>query len=365
MKRVCVYPRDGEIGSSSYYRIIQYFNNMPEYNVKLRIFVPECITRLQYNYPNGIRGLTVKMLYHIIVFFTSFIYFIIDCINPPDVLVILRSIEPKTFIFPISFLYKIIVSKARRVIWDIDDDIVESKEISSKEYGLLCKISTYIVVTHEYLKSLLPSCYQYKAVIMPTTDGDIKRKKIVGCLKKRTNRVNIIWIASSAGINDLKAVIPYLDYVAGLIKDNLNKSVCLKVVCNKKINLKYKNLIIDNILWSRQNALMELKNSDIGIMPLLNTKFAKGKGSFKIIQYMSAGIPCVASAVGYNINVVKDGVTGYLVQEENAKNGWIDAIYKLASDSSMRTQMGLNAKKEWEKNYSYQKNLFKWKELLS
>ena len=71
MKTVSVYPRDGEVGSSSYYRILQYFNHMDDMKIRKRIFVPAALTKAVYNAKGGVKGAVVKLIYHLCIYITS------------------------------------------------------------------------------------------------------------------------------------------------------------------------------------------------------------------------------------------------------------------------------------------------------
>jgi glycosyltransferase involved in cell wall biosynthesis len=75
--------------------------------------------------------------------------------------------------------------------------------------------------------------------------------------------------------------------------------------------------------WSSEIEAQILSKSHVGIMPLDNDDFSKGKSAFKLIQYMSCGLPLVASSVGENNNVVKNGRNGFLVKNEIE---WIESI---------------------------------------
>ena len=81
----------------------------------------------------------------------------------------------------------------------------------------------------------------------------------------------------------------------------------------------------------------QLQDIDIGIMPLPNEEWAKGKCAFKALQYLSLGIPCVASPVGVNKNVVLEGQTGFLAK---TKNDWIEFLERLLIDHTLRSRLG-------------------------
>ena len=94
-------------------------------------------------------------------------------------------------------------------------------------------------------------------------------------------------------------------------------------------------------------------------MPLIENEFTKGKGGFKLVQYMSAGLPCIASNVGFNASVISEDM-GYLV---SSNTEWIDAIVNL-SNVSIWKESSKAAYTKWEEKFSFHGNLDIWKSLL-
>jgi glycosyltransferase involved in cell wall biosynthesis len=89
--------------------------------------------------------------------------------------------------------------------------------------------------------------------------------------------------------------------------------------------------------WRADRERDDLAEFDIGIMPLADTPWNRGKGAFKVIQYMAAGIPFVASPVGMNVSVARDSGAGLLCADEAA---WIEALGRLALDPDLRSELG-------------------------
>ena len=89
----------------------------------------------------------------------------------------------------------------------------------------------------------------------------------------------------------------------------------------------------------------------IGIMPLDDTPWARGKCGYKLIQYMACGIPVIASPVGVNADIVEHGVNGFLA---NTQAEWREAIRALLGDADLRRQMGAAGRKKVEQHYSLQ-----------
>lgn len=108
---------------------------------------------------------------------------------------------------------------------------------------------------------------------------------------------------------------------------------------------------IENLPWSEQAEIELIQGMDIGIMPLDDSPFARGKCGYKLIQYMACGVPVIASPVGVNSEIVKHGVNGFLVKTEA---DWINSIETLLRDATMRQRMGEAGRKLVEQKYSRQ-----------
>ena len=95
------------------------------------------------------------------------------------------------------------------------------------------------------------------------------------------------------------------------------------------------------VKWSEKTQYQYLRGAQVGIMPLPdNDEFAAGKSAYKLIQYLAAGIPAVASNIGENCVVLSDGVTGFLA---DSPEKWLEALTRLHDDNALREQMSANA----------------------
>lgn len=133
----------------------------------------------------------------------------------------------------------------------------------------------------------------------------------------------------------------------------------LETVCKKYPNVQI-NLIgakglksnetkIHLINWGLDTELHDLSYFDIGIMPLTDDEWSRGKGAYKLLQYMALGIPSVVSPVGVNKNVQKDGVTGYFAMTNDE---YIEKLSRLIENEPLRAEMGRNARKAVLENWS-------------
>lgn len=99
--------------------------------------------------------------------------------------------------------------------------------------------------------------------------------------------------------------------------------------------------------WNKANEIEDLLKMDIGIMPLYDSDWERGKCGFKALQYMALGIPAVVSAVGVNSEIVDEGMNGFICEVlpiDDAAPRWSKALTSLLSDHQARTGMGAAAR---------------------
>jgi glycosyltransferase involved in cell wall biosynthesis len=103
------------------------------------------------------------------------------------------------------------------------------------------------------------------------------------------------------------------------------------------------------VAWSEASEAAMIARMDIGIMPLLDSPWERGKCGYKIIQYMACGLPVVASPVGANVDIVRHGENGFLAADDAA---WRDALERLIANPSLRARMGRAGRARVEAEYS-------------
>jgi glycosyltransferase involved in cell wall biosynthesis len=103
--------------------------------------------------------------------------------------------------------------------------------------------------------------------------------------------------------------------------------------------------------WSTDTEVAELRQIDVGIMPLPDAPWERGKCGYKLIQYMACAKPVVASPVGANREIVQDGRSGFLAHDSF---GWIESLRRLRRDLQLRRYMGAEGRRRVEMNYSRQ-----------
>ena len=111
--------------------------------------------------------------------------------------------------------------------------------------------------------------------------------------------------------------------------------------------------------WNKETEIADLLEMDIGIMPLYDTDWERGKCGFKALQYMALEIPAVVSGVGVNTEIVEDGVNGFICEGMSDTNlsiypKWESDLLKLLVNKELRTELGKAGRKRIVNNYSVQ-----------
>lgn len=103
--------------------------------------------------------------------------------------------------------------------------------------------------------------------------------------------------------------------------------------------------------WTYATEVHHILDFDVGIMPLPDEPWTRGKCGYKLIQYMACSLPVVASPVGVNCKIVEHGVNGFLA---NKTRDWVAAFKILKENNNLKLQMGLQGRSKVEKNYCIQ-----------
>jgi glycosyltransferase involved in cell wall biosynthesis len=162
-------------------------------------------------------------------------------------------------------------------------------------------------------------------------------------LVKEKNIFTIGWLGSPSTEKYLNIIINILE--------QLGKQYNIRLIVIGGKAPKINNISILEYKWSEDTEINYINQFDVGIMPLYDDEWTKGKCGFKLIQYMACEVPVIASSVGANFDVVPNDC-GILVKTENE---WKDAFLKLIADRDHRINLGLNARNWIINNYSKNK----------
>ena len=356
MKKISVYVK-GDRNSTAYYRIYQYLDNIKDINCEYRMMMSPYVHNKYM--PISKQPIWIKILVYLHIYVRMLFALVKDLIQAPDVIVIHRRIISRFMPFSYKCLLKFLKKRNTKIVWDFDDNITEVGEVSRSTFDFYSKISDTIIVTHEFLQEMVSTEYRDKVLIMPTTDGDMYKFFEDSTLNSQRlsdfdEELRLVWVATSSNLKYLSEIIPALETTATKIKEQ-NKKLKLIVVCDSALQHNCHALCVENIKWTRDAAINAMKYGHIGLMPLVNNSFTKGKGGFKLVQYMSIGLPCIGSNVGYNTHVLSNNA-GILV---NDYQDWENAIFTL-SNIEVWKQYSKNAYDQWNAQFSYVVNLNHW-----
>jgi glycosyltransferase involved in cell wall biosynthesis len=114
-------------------------------------------------------------------------------------------------------------------------------------------------------------------------------------------------------------------------------------------SLEIPGITIEQPGWTINGEVNLFATCDVGVYPLADDEWARGKCGFKAIEFMACGVPVVASAVGVNREIVEDGVNGFLAHSDDE---WVEKLLRLLGDSALRRQFGQTGRLTIEQRYS-------------
>lgn len=154
--------------------------------------------------------------------------------------------------------------------------------------------------------------------------------------------VTVGWIGAHASIHYLERLRASL-----LEAHRRDGRLRLKVVCD--VFPDFPPLPVERTAWSEETEAADIASMDLGIMPLTDDEWSRGKCGLKALQYMAAGVPVVATPVGINADIVEDGVNGFWARSPEE---WVERVLCLAADPGLRRRMGLAGRRTVEARYS-------------
>jgi glycosyltransferase involved in cell wall biosynthesis len=201
--------------------------------------------------------------------------------------------------------------------------------------------ASLVIVGNPYLASRATRAGAKRVEEMPTV-VEVSRYSIAP--KGNNASFTIGWIGSPGTSHYLQQLQPTLSRFCEA------KSAHLFAV--GALGLEMENVPLFTKRWSEQTEAADLCRFDLGVMPLPDGPWERGKCGLKLIQYMAAGLPVVASPVGVNSHIVKNGVTGYLASSQDE---WMAAFDELSESRSLCEAMGEAGRKVAEECYSVEK----------
>ena len=155
--------------------------------------------------------------------------------------------------------------------------------------------------------------------------------------------LRLVWIGSASTLKQLEVLRPTLEAISRAMPDAV-----LRVVADA--GLAVAGLRIEHVPWSLEAEGRLLAECDIGIAPLPDTPYTRGKCGFKVLQYMASGLPVIASPVGVNADYARPDESG-LHARTTAE--WVAAVQRLAGDAALRERLGRAGRARVEAEFDF------------
>ena len=239
----------------------------------------------------------------------------------------------------ISSVYSLERFLKRPLVVDIDDAIFLHRKGSFARR--LAHNAGMIICGNDYLADNF-SRWNKNVVVIPTA---VDTLRFVPAYQRNSSVAIIGWIGTSSN----------LKYVYGIEKAlarvfNQHPDAYLRIISDSEPKfrlIKEKNM--EFIPWSTEIEVPGIQGMTVGIMPLADLPWERGKCSYKMLLYMSCGIPVVVSPVGMNSQILSMGKSGLAAVKEEE---WTEALLELLSDVRKRERMAWAGRKIIEENFS-------------
>ncbi|HME38969.1 MAG TPA: glycosyltransferase family 4 protein [Steroidobacteraceae bacterium] len=249
----------------------------------------------------------------------------------------------------------------RRRVFDVDDAIyvrkprrlgeaADESPWRKKKFAATCRWVDVVAAGNDVLAGVARAAARAVAILPTSIDTAVYQPTTASAADPPT----IVWIGSPENLVYLEMIRPALARLAGR-----HPTLKLRVICSRFPDWPEVN--IERIAWSSATEAQSLAAAHIGVMPLTDDAWARGKCAFKLLQYMAAALPCVASPVGANTEAVIDGFNGFHARSDDE---WERSLESLIESPELRARFGANGLAHVEARYSMRTYQARYLELL-
>lgn len=253
-----------------------------------------------------------------------------------DIVVVLR----KTLPWPLLRVFRQV---SRKLVFDFDDAIFCNTDGSSsatrmRRFAAMASSCDHLFAGNKFLAQRALD-FNPAVTVVPTC---VDAARYSADFEKPDGFIDLVWIGSSSTRKYLVEALPALRLAAARVP-----SLRLKIIAD--FDLPDAGLPTLAIQWSAETEARELGSSHIGIAPMRDNDWSRGKCALKVLQYMAASLPVVSSDAGTNAEVVIPGQTGYLASNNES---WAEYIATLAKDAALRARFGTTGRQRVQRDYS-------------
>ena len=254
-----------------------------------------------------------------------------------------------------------------RMVFDFDDALFEQKHEATGGWGDrlvgqrgaralpdMLRAARWVIVEYDHNRAYVVNYTSRVAIITGPIDTERYRPppETVGTSNQRATAIG--WIGSPG-------TTKYLQGVRGALSalSERHEGLFLRLIGASPFRVQEMPVI--HTPWRLDTEVEDLRRFDIGIMPLPDTPWTRGKGGYKLLQYMAMGIPSVASPVGINREIIQDGINGFLATSEEE---WVEKLSLLIERPDLRVRFATEGRRTVEARYSVRANFPRFLEIL-
>ncbi len=351
--RILTLSKYGRQGASSRMRTFQYFPYWKEMKWTIKASPLICDNALSVRYKDGRHNKKQTLKAYI-----ERARLLISSAKDYDLI----WIEKEAFPWLPYFLEQSLINKTPYVL-DYDDAIFHNydlhrsklvRQIYGEKLDQLMQQAALVVCGNRYLADRARNAGANQVVEIPTVI-DLERYPCIDFESTAQNDIpRIVWIGSPSTAKYLEILAEPLRALAERIP------FILRLVGSG--NKEIPGVRTEIMNWSEECEVELIRSSTIGIMPLADSPWERGKCGYKLIQYMACGLPTVASDVGANADVMVHGQTGFLAKSPHE---WLSSLQALLENSTLRERMGSAGRARVERFYCIQKTAPQLGEILN
>ena len=250
-----------------------------------------------------------------------------------------------------AWFEKALLSGAVPYVLDYDDAVFHYydqhrnpvvRALLTNKHPTLIRDAAMVLAGNDYLADFARHAGATRVEVVPTVVDLVRYPAAIIKTAEGEGLPCVGWIGQRATATFL---IPYAPLFKRLAADGLARFSAIG------IDAQSLGLPMDSVPWTDQTEVTSIARLDIGIMPLLDAPFERGKCGYKLIQYMACGLPVLASPVGVNRHIVEHGVNGFLA---DTPGEWEQALRILLADAGLRQRMGRAGRLKVEQQYCVQ-----------
>lgn len=250
--------------------------------------------------------------------------------------------------FSLGDLEASLMKRARRSIWDIDDNVFAHsglRSVRNRKFAAIARRASTIVVGNEFLQLQVQDLTDSPVVVVPTCVNIADYEAAWNVQMERPPSRSIVWIGSPT---TERYVLDIREELATFLDESGHGLIVVSGPSPTQLD-DYLGRRMTRIPWSPSNAVEQLAHAAVGIMPLPNTAWTRGKCGYKLLQYAAAGVPFVSSPVGVNRTIASG--SGMPTATDGS---WSTAIENVLSYSSTRrAKLQVRSRDFIDKCYSF------------